>query len=257
MSARVEKYILPLFTFGIVLLIWQGLIWGKLFPPHLLPSPLAVLQGMLELLTGGQLFEHIGVSLFRMLLGYGAAALLAIPVGLLCGWYTRLWTALEPFVQVLRPVSPIAWMPLIVLWFSVDASPIFIIFISAFFPILLATVAAVRNVDPVYLKVARNFGAKELDILRKIVIPASFPYIAVGLHIALGSAWIHLVAGEMMGVRSGLGFLIVDARNTIRYELVITGIIFIGLFGLIIDRLITMGERWVNKRWGLGVESDA
>lgn len=142
-------------------------------------------------------------------------------------------------------------MPLIVLWFSIDASPIFIIFLAAFFPILLSTVAAVRNVDPVYLKVARNFGTSEFDILRKIVIPASFPYITVGLHIALGTAWIHLVAGEMMGVRSGLGFLIVDARNTLRYELVITGIIFIGVFGLIIDKLITVGERWINKRWGL------
>jgi NitT/TauT family transport system permease protein len=255
MSGRAEKVLLPLITFSIVLLIWQGLIWGKVFPPHLLPSPKAVLEGTIEIITGGQLFEHIGVSLFRMLLGYGGAALLGVPLGLICGWYTRLWTALDPFVQVLRPVSPIAWMPLIVLWFSIETSPIFIIFLSAFFPILLSTVAAVRNVDPVYLKVARNFGTKEFDILRKIVIPASFPYITVGLHIALGSAWIHLVAGEMMGVRSGLGFLIVDARNTIRYELVITGIIFIGLFGLIIDKLITLGERWVNRRWGLNPQS--
>lgn len=99
MSKRVEKIVLPLITFGIVLLMWQGMIWGKLFPPFLLPSPKAVFDGTIELLTGGQLFGHIGVSLFRMLLGYGLAALLGIPLGLICGWYTRLWPALDPFVQ--------------------------------------------------------------------------------------------------------------------------------------------------------------
>lgn len=248
---KVEKIVLPLITFAVVLLTWQLIVWAKLFPEYLLPSPLAVWNGSLELLTNKTLFEHIGYSLYRILMGYGLAVITAIPLGLIFGWYSRLWTAIDPFVQVLRPVSPLAWSPLLILWFSLETSPIVIIFIASFFPILLSTVAAVRNVDPIYLKVARNFGASNLDILRKIVVPASFPYITTGLHIALGAAWIHVIAGEMLGVRSGLGYMIIDARNTIRYDQVITGIIIIGLLGLTLDRLISLAERFIKKQWGL------
>lgn len=248
---RAQKYMLPLITFVLVLLAWQAVIWAKLFPEYLLPSPKAVLKGSLELLENKTLFEHIGFSLYRITMGYGLAVLTAIPLGLIFGWYSRLWTAIDPFVQVLRPVSPLAWSPLLILWFSLETSPIVIIYIASFFPILLATVAAVRNVDQIYLKVARNFGTSNLDILRKIVVPASFPFITTGLHIALGAAWIHVIAGEMLGVRSGLGYLIIDARNTIRYDQVITGIIIIGLLGLTLDRLISFIEKRIKLRWGL------
>lgn len=247
---KAEKFILPVITFLLALLFWQAIVWAKLFPEYLLPSPKDVLNGSLELLRNKILFEHIGFSLYRILTGYGLAVVTAIPLGLIFGWYTRLWAAVDPFVQVLRPVSPLAWSPLLILWFSLETSPIVIIFIASFFPILLATVAAVRNVDPIYLKVARNFGAGNLDTLRKIVVPASFPYITTGLHIALGAAWIHVIAGEMLGVRSGLGYLIIDARNTIRYDQVITGIIIIGLLGLSLDRLISLAERHIRRRWG-------
>ncbi|MCL4514167.1 MAG: ABC transporter permease subunit [Firmicutes bacterium] len=117
--------------------------------------------------------------------------------------------------------------------------------------VVLSTVAAVRNVDPAYLKVAQNFGSSQRDILVKVVIPAAFPYITIGLHIALGAAWVFLVAGEMMGVRSGLGFLIIDARNQLRTELVVVGILVIGLLGLFLDRLIGYLEKKLNTRWGL------
>lgn len=248
---RVEKFVLPLITFILLITAWQLLASAGLYPRQLLPSPLDVAKGIAELIKGGTLWSYIGISMLRFLAGYLAAALLAIPLGLVFGWYGRLWTAVDPLVQVLRPVSPIAWFPLITLWFGIgDLPAIVIIFIAAFYPVLLSTVAAVRNVDPVYLKVAQNFGAGKGSILRKVVVPAAFPYIAMGLHIALGAAWVFLVAGEMMGVRSGLGYLIIDSRNYLRTDLVLVGIIMIGILGLTIDRLIGLGERWVKKQWG-------
>ena len=126
-----------------------------------------------------------------------------------------------------------------------------IIFIAAFFPVLLATVAAVADIDPVYLKVARNFGIGQPTILTKIVFPAIFPRIATGLHLALGTAWIFLVTGEMVGAQSGLGFLIIDARNNLRADLLMAAIITIGVLGLCLDSGVRLIETAVNRRWGV------
>lgn len=258
MKPAAEKIILPLVAFAGLIGLWQLVASLGIYEPYLFPPPLRVAGGMVETVSTGELGTYILVSLFRFLAGYLSAALLAIPLGLVFGWYGRLWTAFDPLIQVLRPISPIAWFPLIGLWFGTgDAPAIVIIFIAAFYPILLSTVAAVKNVDQVYLKVAQNFGTPERDILWKVVIPAAFPYITIGLHIALGSAWVFLVAGEMMGVRSGLGFLIVDARNQLRTELVIVGMLVIGLLGLCIDRLIGYLEKKLNTRWGLGFRYQA
>lgn len=247
-----KKYLLPLITFFILVTAWQVTASAGLYPRQLLPSPLDVVKGVAELVSGGQLWPYIGVSLLRYLGGYLAAALVAIPLGLFFGWYSTLWLAIDPLMQLLRPISPIAWFPLISLWFGIgDLPAVVIIFLAAFYPILLSTVAAVRNVDPVYLKVARNFGASERNVLWQIVVPAAFPYITMGMHIALGSAWAFLVAGEMLGVRSGLGYLIIDSRNFLRTDLVLVGILLIGSLGLIIDRLIGRAEKWVHKQWGV------
>lgn len=246
-----EKYITPLLTMGILTGIWQMVAASGIYTPEQLPGPVQVAKGAVELWQRGILFEHIGVSLYRFGVAYTLAVSLAVIFGLILGWYTRLLTALDPFFQILRPISPIAWFPLAVLWFGIGNLPaIFIIFLSAFFPTLLATVNAVRNVDPVYIKVARNFRTGERDILFKIVVPAAFPHIMVGLHIALGTAWIHLVAGEMLGAQSGLGYLIVDSRNFLRTDWIILGMILIGLLGLALNRLMRLAEKVVNKNWG-------
>jgi NitT/TauT family transport system permease protein len=241
----------PLVTFLLVVVAWEAAgRWGG-YSKQLFPPPAEVGRGILELAEGGELWTSLGVSLLRFTAGYLAAAVLAIPLGLLLGWYGLLWRAVEPLVHVLRPISPIAWFPLISLWFGIGNLPaVVIIFLAAFYPILLSTVAGVRQVDPVYLKVARNFGARQPGILWKVVVPASFPTIAVGLHIALGSAWVFLVAGEMLGVRSGLGYLIIDSRNLLRTDLVMVGILFIGVSGLGIDLLMGRAEGWIKRQWG-------
>lgn len=244
--------LLPALTFLVLLCVWQGVTQLQIYPEHLFPSPVAVAKGFIELFDSGELWQYISVSLLRFAAGYGVAALLALPLGLMFGRCLNLWRAFDPLVQVLRPVSPIAWFPLISLWFGIGNLPaVVIIFLAAFYPILLATVAAVRNVPSLYLKVAGNFGASPRKVLWDVVVPAAFPQITIGLHIAIGSAWVFLVAGEMLGVRSGLGYLIIDSRNNMRTDLVVVGILLIGLLGLLIDRLMGIGERWIKRQWGV------
>ena len=205
----------------------------------------------MSIISDGSIFTHIQVSLFRFFSGYLIAVVIAVILGLVLGRLPLLWSVLDPIVQVLRPVSPIAWSPFIVLWFGIGNTPaIVIIFIAAFFPVLLSTVSAVRKVDKTYLRIAANFEMGQVETLRKIVLPASFPMIANGLHMALGSAWIFLVAGEMVGAQSGLGFLIVDARNALSLDVVMACIVVIGVLGLILDKLIHYFEAWVNRIWG-------
>ncbi|HBI02914.1 MAG TPA: sulfonate ABC transporter permease [Paenibacillaceae bacterium] len=236
----------------ILLAIWEGIVLTGLYETSLLPSPLDVFIGMVELIKDGTLFTDIKVSLYRFFAGYLSAVILAVIIGLLLGWFTKIWNIIDPIVQVLRPISPIAWFPFIVLLFGIgDLPAIVIIFISAFFPVLLSTVSAVKKVDPTYLKVAQNFGIKQPHLLFKIIFPASFPFIANGLHLALGAAWVFLVAGEMVGAQTGLGYLIIDARNSLRSDLLLAGIIFIGILGLLLDRGIHLFERWMEKRWGI------
>lgn len=237
--------------FIIIIVIWQIAIWIGDFPEALFPPPLKVGVALLEMIKDGTIFAHIQISLFRFFTGYLVAVIVAVVLGLVLGRLARVWSVVDPIVQVLRPVSPIAWSPFIVLWFGIgDLPAIVIIFIAAFFPVLLSTVSAVKKVDKVYLRVAANFEMKQADLLCKVVLPASFPMIANGLHMALGSAWIFLVAGEMVGAQSGLGFLIVDARNALTLDVVMAAIIVIGILGLLLDKAIRYFESWVAKIWG-------
>ncbi len=235
----------------LLLAIWQGIILTGIYDRALLPSPLDTWKAVEELATSGVLFEHLGVSLLRFLVGYIIAAAAGIVLGILLGRLERVWQIIDPAIQLLRPVSPIAWSPFIVLWFGIGNMPaIVIIFLAAFFPVLLTTVSGVRKVSPVYLKVAQNLELGKSSLLFKVIVPAAFPAIASGLHLAVGSAWIFLVSGEMVGAQSGLGFLIVDSRNMIRLDLVLAGIVFIGLSGLLLDQCLRLLERVLGKKWG-------
>ena len=253
-----KKYIHIFGAAAIVLAVWQLLIFTGGYNEALFPPPARVFAGFAELLGDGILLADIRSSLLRFAAGYLSSVLLAIVLGLLLGWYRSIWAFLNPIAQVLRPISPMAWLPFIVLIFGIGEMPaLVIIFIAAFFPVLLATVSAVANVDPIYLKVAQNFGIRQPAILTKIILPAVFPSIATGLHLALGTAWVFLVAGEMVGAQSGLGFLIIDARNNLRADLLMAAIVVIGLLGLVLDTLVHLLERWIYQRWGIAPERSA
>jgi len=235
----------------VLIAIWQIAVsfgnWNK----ALFPSPLNVLEGFRELVADGILIVSIKDSLFRFTIGYLIAAFIGVTLGLILGWFRSAWSFVNPIVQLFRPISPIAWLPFIVLWFGIgDLPAIVIIFIAAFFPILLTTVTAVGKLDQTYIKVAKNFGIKKFRMITKIVLPSAFPYIATGLHIALGTAWVFLVAGEMVGAQTGLGYMIIDARNNLRADMLLASIIVIGLIGLLLDSLIGLLEKSILNKCG-------
>jgi NitT/TauT family transport system permease protein len=177
--------------------------------------------------------------------------ILGIPTGLFLGWHPTTARAMNPLIQMLRPISPLAWMPLAVIWFGVsNMAPMFLIFLASFFPTVVAAMNGVRNVPPMYLQAGRNFGLTTRQLITRVVLPATLPRILVGLRIAFGVAWLVLVAAEMIAVDSGLGYLIIDARNAgKRYDLVVAGMLMIGLIGLLLDSGIRMIERLPAVKW--------
>jgi NitT/TauT family transport system permease protein len=169
------------------------------------------------------------------------------------GWVRGAYRTLNPLFQILRPISPIAWIPIAILWFGVgDASPIYLIFISSVFPMIVQTTVGVHTIEKRYLRAAENFGVSRLTLFRQVVIPAVLPQVLVGMRIGLGVAWLVVVAAEMIALHSGLGYMIMDSRNAgNRYDLVVAGMIIIGLIGLSLDGFMRMLEsaRWVRWRY--------
>ncbi|HEX7706200.1 MAG TPA: ABC transporter permease [Thermoanaerobaculia bacterium] len=240
---------LPLFAAVVMLALWQLAI--VVTKATVFPSPAEVARGVVQLAGKGLLWSYIGDSLYRVTVGYVAAVLIAVPVGLALGRSRFLARALNPLIQMLRPISPLAWMPLAVIWFGVsDLAPIFLIFLAALFPVLLSTMNGVRNVPVVYIQAGRNFGLGPAALIGRVVLPAVLPGILTGLRIAFGVAWLVLVAAEMIAVDSGLGYLIIDARNAgKRYDLVVGGMLLIGVIGLLLDTLLRRAERLQFVRW--------
>lgn len=250
-----EKLFWPLLTLALMLALWHGsVIWTA---TKVFPSPREVEKGMAELLRHHVLWGDIWDSLRRVAIGFSAAALLGIPFGLALGWYPAANQVVNPVMQILRPISPIAWIPVSIILFGVgDAAAIFLIFLGAFFPIVVACINGVSNVPSVYRRSGRNFGLTAPQLLRRVIFPAALPQILVGLRIALGIAWLVVVAAEMIAVDSGLGYLIIDSRNSgKRYDLVVAAILLIGVIGLALDFGFRRLEKLKPVRWGFRNES--
>lgn len=247
-----KKILPPLAVLAAIVAAW----WFVVIQTHSLifPTPWQVVTGALELIEDGTLWAHIGSSLMRVGAGFLLAALLAIPLGLWIGRVDAAYTTLNPVFQILRPISPIAWIPIAILWFGVgNASPIFLIFIAAVFPLIVQTAAGVHTIEVRYLRAAANFGVSRARMFRQVIIPAVLPEIIVGMRISLGVGWLVVVAAEMIALRSGLGYLIMDSRNAgNRYDLVVAGMIIIGLIGLLLDGLMRLLEGLKSVRWRYG-----
>ena len=243
------RWLRPALFLSILVAVWQVAIQYQ--PAHLLPGPWEVVKGIAELMSHGLLIKYVVASVFRVTWGFVTAAVVAIPLGLAIGWHRRAQMAVNPLVQLFRPISPLAWIPMAILWFGVgDLAAIFLIFMGSFFPLLLTSMAAVQSVPAVYVNAGRNFGLSPAAFVYRVVYPAVVPQLIVGLRITLGIAWLVVVAAEMIAVNSGLGFLIVDARNAgNRYDLVVAGMLIIGLIGLCLDRAMRSLERVKSFRW--------
>ena len=234
-----EHFLLPL----LLILIWQGLSSIQVIPSYKLPSPIEIVLGFKDLLTigvppGNLLHNHMLYSLYRVALGYAIAALLAIPLGLLMGWSPGFLRITRPVFEVVRPIPPLAWIPIAILWFGIGIkSAAFIIFLGAFFPILLNTISGVLTIPPILIEAARTLHAKEKDIFLKVLLPGAVPSIFVGMRIGIGIGWMTLVAAEFTGVKEGygLGYMIMTARDIQRPDEILAGMLVIGVIGLLID----------------------
>jgi len=234
-----ERYLLPL----ILILVWQGLSSVQVIPSYKLPSPVEIVFGFKDILIvgvppGHLLHNHMLYSLYRVALGYAVAALMAIPLGLLMGWSPGLLRMIRPLFELVRPIPPLAWIPIAILWFGIGIkSAAFIIFLGAFFPILLNTISGVLSINPILIEAARTLHAKEKDIFSKVLLPGAVPSIFVGLRIGIGIGWMTLVAAEFTGVKEGfgLGYMIMTARDIQRPDEILAGMLVIGVIGLLID----------------------
>jgi NitT/TauT family transport system permease protein len=249
MKKRLGKIWPSLIVLAMLVAAWWGAV--VLTKSVIFPTPWQVLTGTLELARDGTLWEHIGASLFRVSAGFIIAVIIAIPLGLWMGWVRGAFVTLNPLFQILRPISPIAWIPIAILWFGVgNASPIYLIFISSVFPMIVQTTAGVHTIEKRYLRAAENFGVTRKKLFMQVVFPATLPQIIVGMRIGVGVAWLVVVAAEMIALRSGLGYMIIDSRNAgNRYDLVIAGMIIIGLIGLALDGIMRLLENMKSVRW--------
>jgi NitT/TauT family transport system permease protein len=248
-AARIQQALPSLGLLALLIAAWWALVLAT--GSVIFPTPWQVVMGTAELIRDGTLFEHIGASLFRVGSGFGLALAVAIPLGLWMGWVRGAFRTLNPILQILRPISPIAWIPIAILWFGVgNASPIYLIFISSVFPMVVQTTVGVHTIEQRYLRAAANFEVSRSELFRRVVIPAALPQIIVGMRIGLGVAWLVVVAAEMIALRSGLGYLIIDSRNAgNRYDLVIAGMIIIGLIGLLLDFAMRLLEGLRSVQW--------
>lgn len=247
-----ESYLLPV----LLILLWQGLSSLQWIPPYKLASPIEILIGLKDLFftgmpPGNLLHHHVLYSLYRVVLGYGVAALLAIPLGLLMGWSSFIRRMVNPLIEIVRPIPPLAWIPIAIVWFGIGIqSAAFIIFLGAFFPILLNTIAGVLSINPILVEAARTLHATEKKIFLKVLFPGSIPSIFVGMRIGIGIGWMTLVAAEFTGVREGygVGYMIMTARDIQRPDQILAGMLVIGLIGLLINAGLRMFESRVI-RW--------
>ncbi|MGQ8820602.1 ABC transporter permease [Bibersteinia trehalosi] len=232
----------------VFIFIWQ---FSVVFTAKNLPmaaqfAPLPTVENLWQLLQTGEIFPHIGASLQRVIIGLTAALVVGVPIGLALGFSPRLAQYCTPAFQFLRMISPLSWMPIVVIVFGVGDLPIyFLLGFAAVWSLIIATSAGVQSIDPQWLQLARVMLASKSEILRKIVAPAIAAHILTGLRVALGIVWVVLVPCEMLGVNEGLGYFILDTRDRLAYSELMAVVVIIGLLGWGLDSLlrVLLGKR--------------
>ncbi|NVO00579.1 MAG: ABC transporter permease [Geobacteraceae bacterium] len=239
----------------LLLVFWEAVCRAGMVSPIMLPSPTAIVLKWGEWLLSGELLIDVVGSMGRVVGGFLIGAGLALPLGLFMGASPRIYEYCNPIIQVLRPIPPIAWIPMSILWFGLGNPPaIFLISLGAFFPVLMNTIAGVQNVDSIYLRASLNLGAGKGIMFRRVILPAATPYILAGVRIGIGTAFIVVIVSEMIAVNNGLGYRILEAREFMWSDKIIAGMITIGLLGLAIDQLMNRLNNYL-LRWHRGLDS--
>lgn len=225
-----------LIAFLVCLLVWLAATSFGLVNSFLLPAPKTVWRALLELWSGGDLTRHIAASASRVGVGYLLAVVIAVPVAILLAFASHLRMLINPVLEFMRQVPPLALMPLLMLWLGIgEAQKIGIIVLACFFPVFLGMRGGIAQVDPKLIEVGKVSGLTRLDIVSRIIIPSALPSLVIGLRIGLGYSWRALVGAELIASSAGLGYLITDAQDMARTDIVLAGILVIGFIGLIAD----------------------
>ncbi|WP_416223372.1 ABC transporter permease [Streptomyces hygroscopicus] len=244
---------LPLILNAVSVLLGIAIWWVLATAGFKLPTPLEVVSRAGTLIGNGTLGEDAVASLTRVLIGFALGTAAAIPVGFLMGWYSVLRGLIEPWIQFFRTIPPLAIIPLAVVVMGIDETPkIFVIFLAAFLACVISTFQGVVNVDRTLINAARVLGAKDVTIFARVVVPASTPFILVGMRVGLGSAWATLVAAELIAAQQGLGYRMQNAQLYYDLPTIFVGLISIGILGLLMDRVLLLAERkltgWQERR---------
>lgn len=218
----------------------------KPFHPALLPSPVAVVKFFIKVVANGELLEHTLASLQRILYANLAALGLGVPLGLAMGLSRTVERLLDGLLSIFRPIPPLAWVPLSILWLGIGTlSVVFITFLAAFFAVLINTMAGARAVERLHVRAALSLGASQRRLMTHVVLPSVIPYIFTGLRISIGVSWMSIVAAELIAASSGLGYMIIYYREVLRTDAIIVGMLTIGAIGLVMDLGSRRLERWM------------
>ena len=237
----------------LILFLWELVYVFEWINPTIFPGPFAVLQAGFVGIPLPRLLEHVGTSLLRVTEGFLLGAILGISLGITAGWYRRLGNVIRAPIELLRPIPPLAWIPLAIIWLGLgEGSKVMIIFFGAFFPIFTNTHKGMVNVDPMLMKAGQALGLKGTRLLIQVAIPATSPDIALAVRVGFTYSFGAMVAAELIASESGLGYLIMNARDFGQIAMVIFGILMIGTLSLLIDFLlqwlINRNMRWMNVR---------
>lgn len=248
---RLLSWVLPMITFGILLAVWAFASNNGYLNEQFFPTPAAVRTAGLETVQSGSLLRDTLASLVRVGIGYGISVVVGLPLGMALGSVALARYALLPLLNFLRSLSPLAWIPFAIFWIGIGhGAVIFLIVIAALPTIALSTMAAVSNVPKVYFRVAQDYQLKGVRRLVYVIFPAILPQLVTTLRVSMGLCWLVMVAGEMLAGNTGLGFLIHDANNGLRLDLILVGMLAIGLLGMLCDRLLMLLTRFPGIRWG-------
>ena len=210
----------------------------------MLPSPLDVLNSAINIIESGKLVKNTIDTLFKVFSGLILASVVAIPLGILLGWYQTLEDLASFVISVLRPIPPVAWIPFSILWFGIGTIPaVFIIFMGCVFPILVYTLDGVKRTDKVLIESAQTLGANDWHVLRRVILPSTVPYIVSGLKVGVGIALMCTISAEMIGSSSGLGYMILTATNLFDTGTTVVGMLVIGLIGLVLDYVFGLAQK--------------
>lgn len=234
----------------LVLSIWS--ITAAFSDPQFLPSPLVVWQGAIDLSKDGSLFTYMGASFLRVITGWTLGILVAIPIGLLIGRFSALRVVLDPIINFVRFIPPLAFITLFMLWFGIgDQSKIFLIMYATFFIVIINTITGVLFVEEDKIRSARSMGASEVQIMFHVIIPASLPYIFTGAKLAMGSSFMAIVGAEMVAANEGIGYMIWNSRLYFKTDWIFVGLVTLGLMGFLMDRILTQFGKIVLKRYNV------